>query len=133
MKSLLSGLICMALLCPTALWAAESEDKSVADINPEKPRRKLSLEKQAEQGRIDSKKLEQSQLEKAREAAKATTEREQGIIERQQQGEWQDKQREKAKAQFNERAERENKYLKQAQEAAGKERKITEDAPTKED
>ncbi|WP_244325687.1 hypothetical protein [Shewanella aestuarii] len=129
MKALFSGLICAALLCPSASWAAESID----EINPEKPRRKLSLEKQAEQGRIDSKKLEQTQLEKARAAAKGSAEREQEILARQQHGEWQDKQREKAKAQFDERAERENKYLRQAQEAAGKERKITEETPIKQD
>ena len=100
---------------------------TMTSIDPEKPRKKLSLEKQAEQGRIDSKKLEQAQLEKARAAAKETVEREQDVLSHQESGEWQDEQRQKAKAQFDERAERENKYLKQAQEAAAKERQISEE------
>jgi hypothetical protein len=100
---------------------------TMTSIDPEKPRKKLSLEKQAEQGRIDSKKLEQAQLEKARAAAQETVEREQDVLSHQESGEWQDAQRQKAKAQFDERAERENKYLKQAQEAAAKERQISEE------
>ena len=100
---------------------------SMTSIDPEKPRKKLSLEKQAEQGRIDSKKLEQAQLEKARAAAQETVEREQDVLSHQESGEWQDEQRQKAKAQFDERAERENKYLKQAQEAGAKERQISEE------
>lgn len=100
---------------------------TMTSIDSEKPRKKLSLEKQAEQGRIDSKKLEQAQLEKARAAAQETVEREQDVLSHQESGEWQDEQRQKAKAQFDERAERENKYLKQAQEAAAKERQISEE------
>ncbi|MGZ9899725.1 hypothetical protein [Shewanella gaetbuli] len=99
----------------------------ISAADPEKPRRKMSLQQQAEQGRIDSKKLEQSQLEKARAAANGTSEREQEILARQQHGEWQQQQRDKAKAQFDERAEREAKYLQQAKDAAAKERQISED------
>ncbi|WP_227006556.1 hypothetical protein [Shewanella donghaensis] len=90
----------------------------------DKPR--LTLSQQAEQGRIDSKKTEQSQLEKARKAASGTTSREQEIMERQETGEWQQEQQEKAQAQFKERESRADKYLREAQEAAAKERKIEE-------
>ena len=106
-------------------------DASIAaNDDLDKPRIKLSLDQQAEQGRIDSKKLEQSQLDKARAAAQKTEEREQDILSNQEQNNWQDEQRKKAKSQFNDRAERENKYLKQAQEAAAKERQIVVDKAT---
>ena len=115
--------LCLALASPSMVFASDT----ITSIDPEKPRKKLSLEKQAEQGRIDSKKLEQTQLEKARAAAQETAEREQEVLSNQASGEWQDEQRDKAKAQFEKRAERENKYLKQAQEAAAKERQISEE------
>lgn len=46
------------------------------------------------------------------------------MLKRQQLGEWEDAQRDKAAAQFDERETREQKYLREAQEAAKKERKI---------
>ncbi len=97
---------------------------SVTAQASDKPR--LTLSQQAEQGRIDSKKTEQSQLEKARKAANDTTSREQEIIERQEPGEWQQQQQQKAQEQFNERESRADKYLREAKEAAAKERKIEE-------
>ncbi|UJF22430.1 hypothetical protein [Shewanella sp. OMA3-2] len=119
MKYLLLG-------CCLALASSAFATGTITPIDPEKPRKKLSLEKQAEQGRIDSKKLEQSQLDKARAASQATVDREQDVLTRQESSEWQNEQREKAKTQFDDRAERENKYLKQAQEAAAKEKQISE-------
>ncbi|WP_434930971.1 hypothetical protein ACRWQM_01035 [Shewanella sp. HL-SH5] len=122
MKYLLLG-CCLVLASTSMVFASDT----ITPIDPEKPRKKLSLEKQAQQGRIDSKKLAQSQLDKARVAAQATAEREQDVLSRQESGEWQNEQREKAKTQFDDRAERENKYLKQAQEAAAKEKQISEE------
>lgn len=121
MKYLLG--LCLVVAFSSSAFASDI----ITPIDPEKPRKKMSLEKQAEQGRIDSKKLEQSQLDKARAASQTTVDREQDVLSRQESGEWQDKQREKAKVQFDDRAEREHKYLKQAQEAAAKEKKISED------
>ncbi|WP_434949989.1 hypothetical protein ACRWQL_11125 [Shewanella sp. HL-SH4] len=122
MKYLLLGL-CLVFILTSSAFANDV----IKPIDPEKPRKKMSLEKQAEQGRIDSEKLAQSQLDKARVAAQATAEREQDVLSRQESGEWQNEQREKAKIQFDDRAERENKYLKQAQEAAAKEKQISEE------
>lgn len=106
--------------------------ETLQSASPEKPRRKMTLAQQAEQGRIDSKKLEESQLEKARAAANSTYEREQEILKRQRHGDWQAEQRKKAQAQFDERAAREQKYLQQAQDAAAKERKIETKAAVEE-
>ncbi|WP_139326824.1 hypothetical protein [Shewanella sp. UCD-KL21] len=97
---------------------------SVTAQASDKPR--LTLSQQAEQGRIDSKKTEQTQLEKARKAASDTSSREQEIIERQEPGEWQQQQQQKAQEQFKERESRADKYLREAKEAAAKERKIEE-------
>ncbi|WP_416384855.1 hypothetical protein [Shewanella sp. TC10] len=90
----------------------------------DKPR--LTLSQQADQGRIDSKKTEQEQLEKARQAANDTQSREQEVLERQESGEWEKEQIEKSQAQFKERESRADKYLREAKEAAAKERKIEE-------
>jgi hypothetical protein len=122
MKYLLFGL-CLVFTLTSSAFASDV----ITSIDPEKPRKKMSLEKQAEQGRIDSEKLAQSQLDKARAAAQTNADREQDVLSRQESGEWQNEQREKAKMQFDDRAERENKYLKQAQEAAAKEKQISEE------
>jgi hypothetical protein len=97
---------------------------SFTAIANDKPR--LTLSQQADQGRIDSKKTEQSQLEKARKAASDTQSREQEVLERQESGEWEKEQIEKSQAQFKERESRADKYLREAKEAAAKERKIEE-------
>ncbi|MGI2261110.1 hypothetical protein [Shewanella sp. GXUN23E] len=67
---------------------------------------------------------EQQQLEKARQAAAETREREQKVLSRQQSGEWQTQQQQKAQAAAQVSSAREQKYLEQAREAAAKERKI---------
>ncbi|GIU51081.1 hypothetical protein TUM4249_14400 [Shewanella sp. KT0246] len=90
----------------------------------DKPR--LTLSQKADQGRIDSKKTEQEQLEKARKAASDTTNREQEVLARQESGEWEKEQIKKSQAQFSERESRADKYLREAKEAAAKERKIEE-------
>ncbi|MDO6618429.1 MULTISPECIES: hypothetical protein [unclassified Shewanella] len=112
---LMSKLLLLSSLLGVIAVAAQASDK---------PR--LTLSQQAEQGRIDSKKTEQSQLEKARQAASDTSSREQEIIERQEPGEWQQQQLEKSQAQFQQRESRADKYLREAKEAAAKERKIEE-------
>ncbi|MEZ9538699.1 hypothetical protein AB4160_10905 [Shewanella sp. 10N.286.51.B8] len=112
---LMSRLLLLSSLLGVIAVAAQASDK---------PR--LTLSQQAEQGRIDSKKTEQSQLEKARQAASDTSSREQEIIERQEPGEWQQQQLEKSQAQFQQRESRADKYLREAKEAAAKERKIEE-------
>ncbi|PMG28934.1 hypothetical protein BCU94_03415 [Shewanella sp. 10N.286.52.C2] len=111
----MSKLLLLSSLLGVIAVAAQASDK---------PR--LTLSQQAEQGRIDSKKTEQSQLEKARQAASDTSSREQEIIERQEPGEWQQQQLEKSQAQFQQRESRADKYLREAKEAAAKERKIEE-------
>ncbi|MCK8046930.1 hypothetical protein MSG37_18740 [Shewanella sp. 1CM18E] len=69
-------------------------------------------------------KVEQEQLQKARDAAMQTQEREKKVLKRQESGEWESEQKQKAQQQFKQRESREQKYLREAQEAANKERKI---------
>ncbi|MCL1042569.1 hypothetical protein ACNPKB_03625 [Shewanella marisflavi] len=78
----------------------------------------------AEEASAIARQTEAEQLEKAREAAKDTQTREKEVLKRQQSGEWQESQREKAQRQFNERESREAKYLKDAIDAAAQDRKI---------
>lgn len=114
----------MKALVLLAVFSSVSFSTATAAAETDKPR--LTLSQQAEQGRIDSKKTEQSQLKKARKAASDTADREQEILERQESGEWQQEQQEKSEAQFKARESRADKYLREAQEAAAKERKIEE-------
>ncbi|MGE6315636.1 hypothetical protein ACQKC1_07565 [Shewanella baltica] len=90
----------------------------------ESPKPKLTLEQRADKARIDSQRLEQAQLEKARQAAKETAEREDKIKQQSQTNDWEAQQKIKAQKQFDERESREQKYLREAKEAAAKERKI---------
>ncbi|MCS6124173.1 hypothetical protein [Shewanella baltica] len=90
----------------------------------ESPKPKLTLEQRADKARIDSQRLEQAQLEKARQAAKETAEREDKIKQQSQTNDWETQQKLKAQKQFDERESREQKYLREAKEAAVKERKI---------
>ncbi|MCS6204758.1 hypothetical protein ACRN97_15805 [Shewanella baltica] len=90
----------------------------------ESPKPKLTLEQRADKARIDSQRLEQAQLEKARQAAKETTEREDKIKQQSQTHDWEVQQKLKTQKQFDERESREQKYLREAKEAAAKERKI---------
>ncbi len=69
-------------------------------------------------------KVEQEQLQKARDATKQTQVREQKVLKRQESAEWQTEQRLKAQQQFKQRESREQKYLREAREAASKDRKI---------
>lgn len=85
---------------------------------------KLTLEQRADKARIDSQRLEQAQLEKARQAAKETAEREDKIKQQSQTNDWETQQKLKTQKQFDERESREQKYLREAKEAAAKERKI---------
>lgn len=71
-----------------------------------------------------SRQTEQDQLAKARQAASETEQRQQEVLQRQEAGEWQAEQRAKAQADFNQRETREQKYLREAAEAAAKTRKI---------
>ncbi|MGI2131445.1 hypothetical protein ACRN93_09020 [Shewanella baltica] len=90
----------------------------------ESPKPKLTLEQRADKARIDSQRLEQAQLEKARQAAKETAEREEKIKQQSQTNDWEAQQKLKTQKQFDERESREQKYLREAKEAAAKERKI---------
>ncbi|MGI2122086.1 hypothetical protein ACRN9J_07815 [Shewanella baltica] len=90
----------------------------------ESPKPKLTLEQRADKARIDSQRLEQAQLEKARQAAKETAEREDKIKQQSQTNDWETQQKLKTQKQFDERESREQKYLREAKEAAAKERKI---------
>ena len=83
-----------------------------------------SLSQKADDAKVLSQQLEQAQLDKARQAAKDNAAREQDVLEGLQAREWEDAQGEKAKKQFNERESREQKYLREAKEAAAQERKI---------
>jgi hypothetical protein len=98
----------------------------------DKPHKKMTLAEKGEQARQESIELEQTQLQKAREAAKATSEREQKALASQQPRNWETEQREKAQTQFDERATREQQYLQQAQDAASQIRKIATETTTTE-
>ncbi|MCL2917183.1 hypothetical protein [Shewanella litorisediminis] len=102
--------LCVATIMATPLHAADDT----------KPRLVMKADKAREQAQ----KTEAEQLEKARAAAAETSSREADVLKRQQLGEWEDTQRDKAAAQFDERESREQKYLREAKEAASKERKI---------
>ena len=84
----------------------------------------LSLSEKADKAGKLSETLELEQLQKARDAAKDTQVRELKILHRQGSGEWEIEQRDKAQKQFSERESRQDKYLREAREAAAKERKI---------
>lgn len=115
-KPLMMSAVCCALMLSMATPSNV--------LATEKPR--LTLSQKADQGRIDSKKTEQEQLEKARKAASDATNREQEVLARQESGEWEKEQIKKSQAQFSERESRADKYLREAKEAAAKERKIEE-------
>ncbi|WP_228289657.1 hypothetical protein [Shewanella cyperi] len=108
-------LVLMLACAATATFAADDT----------KPRLVMKAEKAHEQQLV----TEAEQLQKAKAAAAATEAREQKLLERQQHGDWEDSQRQKAAQQFSERELREHKYLKQAQDAAKQERKIVEQKP----
>lgn len=67
---------------------------------------------------------ENLQLLKAKAAAQQTEAREQAILQNQPSSPWQAQQRAKAQQQFDERKQREAKYLQQAKDAAAKEQKM---------
>ncbi|WP_394202522.1 hypothetical protein [Shewanella waksmanii] len=69
-------------------------------------------------------KTEQQQLLKAKEASQQTQQREKQVLQRQASGDWEAEQKAKANAQFNQRESREQRYLREAKEAAAKDRKI---------
>ncbi|WP_417761816.1 hypothetical protein [Shewanella sp.] len=67
---------------------------------------------------------ELQQLEKAKAAANDTHAREQVLLQQQTGSPWQAAEQAKAQQQFNERKQREAKYLQEAQAAAAKEQKM---------
>ncbi|MGI2038712.1 hypothetical protein ACRN9Z_11550 [Shewanella frigidimarina] len=96
-------------------------------VATDKPHKKMTLAEKGEQARQESAEFEQTQLQKAREAAKTTSDREQEILAKSQSNDWEAQQLEKARAQSDERLTRQQKYLQQAQEAATQTRKIPKD------
>ncbi|QDE29732.1 MULTISPECIES: hypothetical protein [Shewanella] len=96
----------------------------------DKPHKKMTLAEKGEQARIESIELEQTQLQKARDAAKATKVREQEVLAKHQGNDWEAKQLEKARSQSDERLTRQQKYLQQAQDAAKQTHKIPKDPKT---
>lgn len=85
---------------------------------------KQSLSEKADVAREESRLIEQEQLQKASEAAAKTQAREKKIYKKMLPNDWEAEQKDKAQKQFNERESRENKYLREAKEAATQERKI---------
>lgn len=83
-----------------------------------------SLTQKADEAKKESKLVEQEQLKKAKEAASETETREKKIYKKMLDNDWESEQKAKAQQQFNERESREDKYLREAKEAAAKERKI---------
>ena len=81
-------------------------------------------QKAAEQASKVAQQTEAAQLQKAQAAAGATATREQAVLARQQQEPWEQSERQKAQQQFNERGQREAKYLQQAKEAAAKDHQM---------
>lgn len=94
----------------------------VSAADAQKPH--LTLEQKADKARTDSQQLQQAQLEKARQAVEETNEREQKIKQKSQTTDWEAKQKLQAQKQFDDRETREQKYLREAKDAAAKERKI---------
>lgn len=76
---------------------------------------------------VDTQQEEVRQLEKARAAAAKTEGREREILEKQSQNDWETQQMKKSQEQFSQRETREERYLREAKEAAAKTRKITLD------
>ncbi|MBT1445239.1 hypothetical protein KJI95_11975 [Shewanella sp. JM162201] len=109
MKSLSYSLLVMLGLSAAAHGADDAKPRLVMKAN---------------QAHEQALKTEAEQLEKARAAANDTASREADVLKRQQNGSWEDAQRDKAASQFSERESREQKYLREAKEAAKKERKI---------
>ena len=71
----------------------------------------LTLEQKADKARVDSQQLEQTQLEKARQASTETAERADIIKQKSQANDWTTQQQRKAQQQFNERETHEQKYF----------------------
>ena len=92
--------VLMTILLPLALGLS-------ADLQASDKSDPAMLADKAEEAKARSLTIEQEQLKKARDAASQSAE-----------------QREKAQLQFNERESREDKYLREAKEAAKLERKI---------
>ncbi|MCH1919556.1 hypothetical protein L9G15_08940 [Shewanella sp. A3A] len=69
-------------------------------------------------------KTELLQLEQAKAAASDTQRREQALLQQQTGSPWQKAEQAKAQQQFNERKQREAKYLQEAQDAAGKQQQM---------
>lgn len=109
--------VLMTVLLPLALGLSadlQANDKSDPAVLADK----------AEEAKARSLTIEQEQLKKARDAANKTAEHEKEMLAKEKQRDWQTEQREKAQLQFNERESREDKYLREAKEAAKLERKI---------
>lgn len=115
MKNRLISLLVILVMASSFTFVAAAADK---------PHKKMTLADKGEQARQKSIELEQTQLQKARDAAKATSEREQKILAKQQSNDWETQQLEKARSQSDARATREQKYLQQAQDAAKQVHKI---------
>jgi uncharacterized iron-regulated membrane protein len=96
-------------------------------VATDKPHKKMTLAEKGEQARQESAEFEQTQLQKARDAAKTTSDREQEILAKSQSNDWEAQQLEKARAESDESLTRQQKYLQQAQEAATQTRKIPKD------
>ncbi|NRD75701.1 hypothetical protein HQQ94_21260 [Shewanella sp. VB17] len=103
----LSVVIFLGWLYSTALLAEEGVSKAVT----------ATAGKQFEITELE-------QLQKARDAAGETQERENKILKNQGAGDWELEQKEKTQKQFNERGSREDKYLREAKEAATQKHKI---------
>ncbi|QQX82417.1 hypothetical protein JK628_01725 [Shewanella sp. KX20019] len=83
-----------------------------------------SLAEKGESAKTRSLTIEQEQLKKAREASSLHTEQEEKRLSKAEPRDWESEQREKAQQQFKARESREDKYLREAKEAAKKQRKI---------
>ncbi|WP_242620198.1 MULTISPECIES: hypothetical protein [Shewanella] len=115
---LLTGLLFISPIFISSLLISTAASAS------DKPKLKMTLSDKLSEDQKTYHKTENEQLEKARKAAAETAKRELDVLSHQQNGEWEQEQRDKAQAQFNERKSREQKYLQEAQQAAKKERKI---------
>ena len=109
--------VLMTILLPLALGLS-------ADLQASDKSDPAMLADKAEEAKARSLTIEQEQLKKARDAASQSVEHEKEMLAKEKQRDWQTEQREKAQLQFNERESREDKYLREAKEAAKLERKI---------
>jgi hypothetical protein len=120
---LLAGLaISVTASMPSTVFATQlATDNQPAQVLMDEQAR---LEAKADASRDLSNKTELEQLEKARQASQENEQRVQDILSKQDKRDWQAEQQGKAEQGFEQRQSREQRYLEEAQKAAGQEKRL---------